>query len=133
MTLICQCIAAPEPVEHLFKNNIDTIIKDAANGFRIGRGAFNTQIAFDYYHFTNQSILNSNADAQMMYHEDYYLKYVKEDVSEENYFYQRCYSNTSNGIFVYENAERIFDDLAAQMNLKKKNGKVNNEFKKPTN
>lgn len=113
-------IFAQEKVEQVFKNDIDAIIKDAATGFQKSKGAFSDKQWIYVYNHSNLSIFNATADAFIGYHEATYLKYSKENLPEENFFFQKINSKTSNGAFVYENAERIFDELATNLKLKKK-------------
>jgi hypothetical protein len=80
-------IFAQENVEQIFKNDIESILKDAATGFQKSKGNFKDKQWIYVYNYSNLSIFNATADAFFCYHEATYLKYSNENLPEENYFF----------------------------------------------
>lgn len=67
------------------------------------------------------SIFNKNIDAHLKNIKSAYLKSKKENLPEE-FCWSQDFKNKDNGeqiVFVFENAERIFDEMAKVKNLDK--------------
>lgn len=115
--MFCQTIN-----EETFRNDLNSVINDAATGFRESKGAFESKSRWTKvsYYFANKSIFNANKDAGIGYQPADYLPLTKVRIKEEYYFYQGFDYENNSGRFVYDNAERIFDEIMNQKGLKKK-------------
>lgn len=111
-----------ESTEEIFRKNLDFIKKDAATGFRDSKGGFmeKTKWTNTTYHYSNSSFFNLNDDALIGYNPEEYLKFSKITIPEAYYFTQGFSTDNEKGLFVYDNAERIFDELMVLEKLKKK-------------
>lgn len=117
--------------EATFKNDLNLIIKDATTGFQTNKGAFLdkskwTNITNNY---SNSGIFSDNQFARISYQPSDYLVYSKQYIKEEYYFCQCFNYKNDAGIFVYENAERIYDNYSVENKLKKKLIKQDKQLK----
>lgn len=120
--LICTVFYAQENTEQVFRNDLDAIINDAAKGFRDIKGEFQSKSKWTNitYNYSNKSIFNTNKNAGIGYQPADYLPASKVYIQETYYFYQGFDCKVTSGKFVYDNAERIFDEIMKEKGLKKK-------------
>lgn len=108
-----------------FITDINLIIQDAKTGFKLSKGPFKS----DYYRTrefsSNLSIFNDYPAAAISLREEYYTSYNGETHPKEVKFSQGFESKNPNGLFAYENSERICDNLAVKLKLKKRTEKEN--------
>jgi hypothetical protein len=124
MLLISSVFYAQDNFEKTFKNDLNTIIEDAGKGFANSRGYLKTSSIYTgNYYIANKSFFNIKSDVSVSYSESKYYPSSGNTTPQQYYFYQGFDSKNPEGVFVFENAERIFDDLATNKNLKKKEEK----------
>lgn len=124
MLLAFNVFQAQENFEQIFKNDLKVITEDAATGFPISRGDLKTtSIYTGNYYIANTSFFNIKSDVSVSYTESKYYPSSGNTTPQQYYFYQGFDSKNPEGVYVFENAERIFDELAASKNLTKKDEK----------
>lgn len=113
--------------EELFKKDLDFLINDAQTGFSQTIGNLEqTKYGTKYYKVTKTLFELPSEKAGIGYMEESYSKSLKKNYPEIFYYYQSFSSKTSKGLFVFENVERIFDDIASSKKWKKKKIKQEN-------
>ena len=118
-----------ETTETTFKNDIIFIINDAATGFQKSKGNYISKEWITTYNYATTSIFNVPNAARIGYSPATYLKYSKENLPEEHFFYQNFNADDAQGNYAFENAERIFDELSEASKLKKKLEKKDKKVK----
>jgi len=115
--------------EQRFRADVNSIYGDGRVAFTETIGAYkNTNYNHRYYD-TEKSIFGLGT-ASVVYHPFEYFVTIRETEPEDFWFTQDFNTDTPEGTFVLNNAERIFDELAATMKLKKKQEKIKGRDKK---
>jgi len=109
-----------DDLETIFKKDLEVIFQDATTGFRESKAGYNNKSYGSTYYFAEKSFFNLNNTAQIGYTAPDYLPASKLYIDEAFFFYQNFSNETNYGKFVYDNAERIFDEIMSLKNLKKK-------------
>ncbi len=124
MLLAFNVFQAQNNFETIFKNDLKAIAEDATSGFPISRGGLKESSAWTgNYYSTNTTFFNINTDATICYNALKYWPSSGNTTPQQYYFYQGFDAKNAEGLFVFDNAERIFDELALAKNLKKKEEK----------
>lgn len=112
-------IVAQTPIdEATFKKDIAFLIDDAATGFQKSKGKL---INNDYsYNYVNNYNIFGEGKGGLFYDKERYNKFDGTTQSETYYLFQKFDADKPDGAFVKANVERIFDELALTLGLKKK-------------
>jgi hypothetical protein len=116
--LLSNFMFAQSTTEEAFKNSLQFIMKDAATGFKESKGEFSSKSFGTTYNFSKTSFFSKNAS--IGYTRANYLPASKVTIPEAYFFYQGFVDGDENDKFVYNNAERIFDEIMVMKKLKKK-------------
>jgi hypothetical protein len=114
----CSVFYSQQANDANFKPEIERIITEAATGFQKSKG----ELVSSYYHsFTYDCTISMyGSKANIIYGEPYFSGYTHENVASY-YFFSQTFSaeNSTNG-FINQNGERLLDEMADKLDLKKK-------------
>ncbi len=109
------------------KTDLNIIIKDATTGFQESKSGFIEEKWEGKYYHSNNTIFKSDRSS-ILYREEKIMKHS--DNMPEAFFYLIGFSlESKEGIFISENIETIFDELAIPMKLKGFRAKVDKKDK----
>ena len=118
--LVANVLHAQVNLEVLFNSDVKNIIEDATKGFPITKGDLKDRQWGKSYYVPNNTIFSISNNANVTYSEPKYYPSSGSTDLQQYYFYQGFDSKNEQGIFVFENAERIFDEIATTLQLEKK-------------
>lgn len=124
-------IYSQEINDETFKKELLRLRLDADRGFSSSKGALIEKGKYNTYYDANSSFYNNyNKDCVISYSAPWYAASTKENMAQRYFLGQSFNYNDKLGQFVYDNAERIFDETAKENSFKKKYYKLDKEEKK---
>lgn len=103
--------------DEMFKQELNTIINDAATGFRDSRGACSSKGYGTTYYDSRISFFNK--ESSIGYTTANYLPASEVTTPEAYFLYQGFGGDDVVDKYLFENAERIFDEVKSFLKLKK--------------
>lgn len=104
--------------EQSFKAEVEAVLQDGRTGFNQTIGNYRETNFGHRYYDTNASIF-SLGSAKIIYHPFEYFVTIRETEPEDFWFVQDFNMESAAGNFVLNNGERVMDELADAMRLKK--------------
>ena len=112
-------LSAQTPInDKEFQKDIEFLIKDATTGFENSKGQYIDNTVLGRRYSAAYKIFGTGK-AGVTYNEERYDKYSNKTEPQTYYFSQNFDTAQPDGVFVKANAERIFDELALTLGLKK--------------
>jgi hypothetical protein len=117
--------------DETFKKELLRLRLDADRGFTSSKGALIEKGKYNTYYDAQSSFYNNyNKDCIISYSAPWYAASTKENVAQRYFLGQSFDYSDKLGQFVYDNAERLLDEIAKENSFKKKFYKLDKEEKK---